>query len=542
MLIALVVGCLFFPFAFAEKKSNNVFGQILFSKFDEIREYSAKYLQSLGNPYAPSQEFPYWNFFPMLSATVFIDKPAVQWSTKCWGKNAASVTQFANESGVFLAVKIIASQPTSLFKECEDVYMIGCTSVIDFGEEIRWIAIEPLPIKTIEFYMEVPADITEAEQWDMDTNGIRIMRYPVGKTEVHSNILKTFELFESEFTVDVPDRVEEMAIEFQTNYAHLPVTVRDPSSNRIPDPSEIKSGDPFYVHRLDGLNTLLGWAMGSTNGHVTMALWMDGELFVVESTIQDSYWPTDYIQKTPYYTWIQQATAADMQVIWAPLNDVARKAFNETAAKQWFLDQEGFNYGFKTLVFSWLDTRKSNFPCLPPDFSSNCLTWDMLSMIIAYLDRKVPEIGDMLWNYGFSKRVGAGSDRYDGRRTSELFKLSVEQGVATRDLIAVVEQDTWLYNTTRYDEPATGRVMVCCVFVCSTWKAAGLFGTLADSINCGEMTNWDDYALDIHADTYEQIVGSYSLDFNNFKVREPFAHMAEKCPSLAPDYVRTPGC
>jgi hypothetical protein len=35
---------------------------------------------------------------------------------------------------------------------------------------------------------------------------------------------------------------------------------------------------------------MLAWAMGSTNGHVTSALWMDGQLYVVESTVKDSYW------------------------------------------------------------------------------------------------------------------------------------------------------------------------------------------------------------------------------------------------------------
>jgi hypothetical protein len=35
---------------------------------------------------------------------------------------------------------------------------------------------------------------------------------------------------------------------------------------------------------------MLAWAMGATNGHVAGALWIDGQLYVVESTIKDSYW------------------------------------------------------------------------------------------------------------------------------------------------------------------------------------------------------------------------------------------------------------
>jgi hypothetical protein len=63
----------------------------------------------------------------------------------------------------------------------------------------------------------------------------------------------------------------------------------------------------------------------------------------------------------------------------------------------------------------------------------------------------------------------------------------------------IVEQDSWVYNTTRYGEPAEGAAMVCCVFVCSMWKHAGIFGDM--DFNCAEMTNIDDYSLDIFDDS-----------------------------------------
>jgi hypothetical protein len=39
--------------------------------------------------------------------------------------------------------------------------------------------------------------------------------------------------------------------------------------------------------------------------------------------------------------------------------------------------------------------------------------------------------------------------------------------------------------------------MTCCVFVCSTWKEGGVFGDLKDSINCNELTNWDDVRINL---------------------------------------------
>ena len=64
------------------------------------------------------------------------------------------------------------------------------------------------------------------------------------------------------------------------------------------------------------------------------------------------------MQKTPYETWLQQANDADFQVVLVPLSETARANYNETAAVEWFKSQEGFDYGFKTILWGWLDTAK----------------------------------------------------------------------------------------------------------------------------------------------------------------------------------------
>jgi hypothetical protein len=95
----------------------------------------------------------------------------------------------------------------------------------------------------------------------------------------------------------------------------------------IPDASQIQDGDFFGILRLDGLDPMLGWAMGAHTGkdrlarsrlcwvgvgcdtrpqrrpragHTTIALRFDGELYICESTDKDSYWPNPGIQRTPY--------------------------------------------------------------------------------------------------------------------------------------------------------------------------------------------------------------------------------------------------
>jgi hypothetical protein len=80
------------------------------------------------------------------------------------------------------------------------------------------------------------------------------------------------------------------------------------------------------------------------------------------------------------------------------------------------------------------------------------------------------------------------------------------------------------------------------VFVCNMWKAAGLFKDINDDLQCVEQTNFDDYSMTLFGDSYRQIIGDYTLALNSFNTRKPYAHMDEKCESLAPDYSRSANC
>lgn len=53
--------------------------------------------------------------------------------------------------------------------------------------------------------------------------------------------------------------------------------------------SMIQNGDMFGINRLDGVDTMLAWAMGSSTGHVTVALRdpATNKLYVAESTTVD---------------------------------------------------------------------------------------------------------------------------------------------------------------------------------------------------------------------------------------------------------------
>jgi len=111
--------------------------------------------------------------------------------------------------------------------------------------------------------------------------------------------------------------------------------VRNITRVDIPKTS-FKSGDFLGIIRLDGLDPMLAWGMGSHTGHTAITMWVDNELYVVESTTNSAYWPTNGIQMTQFDKWIQQAESASYNVVHLPLDPVVAKTFNEAKAYAFF--------------------------------------------------------------------------------------------------------------------------------------------------------------------------------------------------------------
>lgn len=496
----------------------------LLSRVQSIQKWAQEKLEENGWELEPS-EYPYWNFFPEYQLSLLPDGSKKTWSSPCYGRNEGSAKLSAD--GSVIEVTVTSTKPTST-EFCTEEYILITANIFSINHVVS-------PKSTWE--LNIPVDHTEAEDWDLSTKGVRVFRLLTSTRTALSNIISTVELFQPLTTVAVDPKYAEMNAQFMNDYAHFKMEKFDTPLFNPPDAKDVKSGDAFLILRLDGLNTMLAWAMGSTTGHVTTALWMDGELFIVESEGEVSYWPDHGVLKTPYEQWLQQARDANDNVVWVKLNDEARANYNETAAIEYFKTVQGLEYGYWTQIWGWLDTAEDNFPCLPSDYT-NCASWALFEPVLSLVDRIAPLEADMLWNDGLNKRLGT-----EGLRTAEIYMEAANRGMQSTELYQIVEQDTWRYNmTTNTGEPVEGKSMVCCVFVCSMWKSAGVFGSLADDVNCEEFTNYDDYALTYVQETYTQIIGDYSLNLNDYRTREPYAHMAEHCGSKAPDYEKEPGC
>jgi hypothetical protein len=115
--------------------------------------------------------------------------------------------------------------------------------------------------------------------------------------------------------------------------------------------------------------------------------------------------------------------------------------------------------------------------------------------------------------------------------------------------MSVVEQEGWLYTGLQND----GRSYVCSAYVAALYQAAGLL----KNVNGPEFTPKDVYTLNVFdlnfkrpdacvaADPnlpYCQLNGKYRMTLPGYSTIAPYEHMAERCPTVGPEYVRPEGC
>lgn len=236
-------------------------------------------------------EYAYFNFMPMQAGAIKPVGAKTSWSTPCFKNNVASASFNGTNQVV---VEVVSTGASSL--DCRESY-----TFMTFFEHHHAVIHEGRNT----FTMDIPADVKPAELWDLNHKGIRAMRFNNSFAEVAANIFESLKLFVPEFTQNVDPVSAKRNVDFMAKYPRFVMEERDPLSNLPPPEHMVHSGDFFGVIRLDGLDPMLAWGMGSTTGHAVAALWIDGELYICESTVVDSYWPTNGIQKTPYRQWLK---------------------------------------------------------------------------------------------------------------------------------------------------------------------------------------------------------------------------------------------
>lgn len=306
---------------------------------------------------APHHTTPqYFNFIPQYMTSVIPPDGAetaaavVSWEGSCFSNNTATVSTLSNGS---LAIAI-TSTPADASNECSDDYA--------FLTVTSWELVR-VDSTTTTVLWDLPADMDDSEVWDLENKGVRVHRFLSSLEASLANLAVTLELFVPETTRAVGPHAAKVNLDFLSKYAKFDMAPLD--SPVVLNESDIHSGDFFGIIRLDGLDPMLGWAMGSTTGHTTTAIWIDDELYVAESTVDDSYWPDNGVQMHKYSDWVQLATEAGFNAVHVPLSDEYRAKYDEGAARAFLMENLGTAYGYQTMLWSWLDTVSSHASMLP---------------------------------------------------------------------------------------------------------------------------------------------------------------------------------
>ncbi|OIW02868.1 hypothetical protein TanjilG_29644 [Lupinus angustifolius] len=308
---------------------------------------------------------------------------------------------------------------------------------------------------------------------------------------------------------------------------------------------DIHSGDFLAVSKIRGrwgaFETLEKWVSGAYAGHTAVCLRdSDGKLWVGESGHEDEK-GDDIIALIPWDEWWDFELTKDdsnPHIALLPLHPDTRAKFNETAAWEYARSMAGKLYGYHNLIFSWIDTLTNNYP--PP------LDANVVACVMTIWSQLQPEYAANMWNEALNKRLGT-----KGLGLSEVLVEVEKRGSSFDELLTIPEQDDWIYSD--------GKSASCIAFVLEMYKEAGLFDSIASSVQVTEFTIKDAYTLNIFendssrlpkwcndGDTvklpYCQIKGKYRMELPGYNSMQAYPHMNERCPSLPPKYQRTQNC
>ncbi|XP_078436715.1 uncharacterized protein LOC144707470 [Wolffia australiana] len=308
---------------------------------------------------------------------------------------------------------------------------------------------------------------------------------------------------------------------------------------------DIHSGDLLLLSKIrgrwGGFETLEKWVTGSYAGHSAVCLRdSEGKLWVGESGNENEQ-GEDVIAILPWEEWWDFELNKDdsnPQIALLPLHPDMRAKFNETAAWEYARSMSGKPYGYHNLIFSWIDTIEGNYP--------SPLNGQLVASVMTMWNHLQPTYAPNLWEEALNKRLGT-----EALSLPDILVETGKRGMSFDKLLTIPELDEWVYSD--------GKSVSCIAYVLEMYKEAGLFGSLASSIQVTEFTIKDAYTLKLFEDDktrlpgwcvegdgevlpFCQIRGTYRMELPLYNTLEPYPHMNEYCPSLPPLYDRPARC
>ena len=476
-----------------------------------------------------STDSDFYYFLPMLKGKITTEGQEQKLEGECFQTTVLKLEKLSKQETI---ISITASDAKNIF--CKDSYIISLTNFYS----VKFLFLHGRHTISLK-------NLSDDDLNDIRVNGFRLFAFCQGFFEEVLSLIKTAELFlgglgnnpDNSIPLlrpEVPEYMEKANVDFLKRFVNYDLEKRKDVVVNI-DESEIKSGDFVAVHRLDGLDPMIMLGTGSQIGHTAVACWIDGELYVLES--QDAwYWPKKNIQRNKWSQWLKWAHNADFNVAILPLKEEFRQKFDVEKALEFFATVEGNHYGYHNFIYSFIDTPSNNLP--------KYVNHETVVLIFSLIEKVAKSISDLIMGEGLNLRVGT-----KNLTIHEVAYEAAKKNMTIEELMAVPEKQGWMYTD--------GENYVCSCFVVAFYKAGGIFGDL--EILPNEFYPKDIYQLNIFDRSYKerrpqackdsdpdveycQIMGRWKITLNDYSSIEPYSHMNERCPSVAPNFFRPQGC
>lgn len=469
----------------------------------------------------------FFQFIPSLKAKVFKVGDKVEFENYCFQKNVVTLTAINKDS---VELNLFTDKPIS--KLCTDIYMFHTTAIKHmkntFMKGDHYIKIKDLK----------PINIQEIE-----LGGLRLFTLCENIGYTISSAYKTVKLVLSDYPKEPnsfpsifgkkksAEEQEQEHKDFLNLFAGFNIEQRYGWEDKIIDlKSQIKTGDFLGLSQvINGESCLIQYVTGGRISHSSIALWIDGELYVAESG-------NTGVMINTYEDFIQEQVDTYHSVAWFPLSDESRAKIDKKKMVDYLVERKGWIYGFKNFVFAQVDSKTNGFP--------EYMDIEALTLVVSLLEKVKKNYSDLMIGFGMNMRLGT-----NNLTISQLGEEITRRGKTFEDVLVEPERDHWKY----YD----GENLVCSTYVVGAYKASGLFDGL--DINAHEFTPKDIYMMDIfrknvrdkrpkecmEADPeldYCQIMGKFRINAVNFSSVPLYSGMNEKCSCQPPTYFRPTGC
>ena len=470
----------------------------------------------------------FFKFMGVVVGTVSESQPQFSAETPCFKS-----TTFAVKWTDKRTAKVTFTNGVKKAPFCSDHFLI--TTLISYDLHTNWMYF----FNTITYKFK-----TDEEAQFARTAGIKIMLMCDSWRNLIPNIIITGSLLIPEILgklkIPITPTLRKFFALEQQNFLERYIGAKFiPRKQQYPITEEyirkyIQSGDILVLTGPSGTGSLIYYGTGGPVTHAAIAMWetnAKGEknLWILEANGQG-------LVRIDLEQWWGMYNS---EVAWLPLSKESRAKFDADKAWKWFHSVENLRYGTDNFMLTLIDDPLNNFSGVVDVYS--------FVIMLRSLDYLVSGLFDTLLGKALNQRLAVKGVVPKLSFTDILYEAQ-RRGTDIVQLLKIPEIDGWLYDGDQQ--------YVCSALAIEMLQRGGLLQGL--DINSHEFTPRDVYMIQLYnsdpkslpdlcqkndpGQGFCQLKGNFKIDTALYNSVKPYSHMNDRCPSLAPQFLRPSNC